>query len=183
MTNNYLLNQKACFTRWLFCFLILIGFGVTNVNAQFPAQLLNPAGDGGFENGSTFAANGWTVVNFPTATSPVNEWVVGTSTLTGMTAPFSGNRAFVSSTLGANNNYNASSSNHIYLYRDIVVPAGATFTTVTFDWVCTGELTWDIIQVFVAPTSITPVAGLHPGSGNAVIPADITGATQIGFVP
>ena len=34
--------------------------------------LISPTGDGGFANGGTFAANGWTAVNATT-----DNWVVG----------------------------------------------------------------------------------------------------------
>lgn len=37
--------------------------------------LIDPAGNGGFESGTDFAANGWTVVNG----TQVNPWQVGTA--------------------------------------------------------------------------------------------------------
>jgi len=48
-------------------------FAVTSIQAQ--TTIINPAGDGGFNNGSTFAANGWTVAN--QGVNP-SKWVVGT---------------------------------------------------------------------------------------------------------
>src|SRR5437870_13444864 len=61
-------------------------FFLTNLNRAFAIAMLfsssafaqttlvDPAGDGGFETGTTFAANGWTVVNGAT-----NKWFVGTA--------------------------------------------------------------------------------------------------------
>ena len=51
-------------------FLIFVSF---NIDAQ--TTIISPAGDGGFNNGSTFAANGWTVAN--QGVNP-SKWVVGT---------------------------------------------------------------------------------------------------------
>ena len=67
MTKNY--------TRNLVCLLIaLTALFSFNSNAQ--TTLINPLGDGGFNNGNTFAANGWTVAN--QGVSPV-KWAVGTA--------------------------------------------------------------------------------------------------------
>lgn len=53
--------------------------------------LISPTGDGGFENGSTFLANGWTTVNDVT-----NKWCVGT-----VSVPSAGtNAAFISNDIG-----------------------------------------------------------------------------------
>ena len=66
MTKNY--------TRNLVCLLFVLTALVSfNSNAQ--TTLINPLGDGGFNNGNTFAANGWTVAN--QGVNP-SKWVVGT---------------------------------------------------------------------------------------------------------
>src|SRR5215203_3121336 len=77
--------------------------------------LIDPAGDGGFENGNTFASNGWTVVNGNT-----NQWFVGN------VAPASAgiNAAYISnSPTGAAYSYTISSSSVVYFYRDVTFPA------------------------------------------------------------
>ena len=51
-------------------FLLLTVLSAAISNAQ--TTLISPTGDGGFENGATFLANGWTVVNGAT-----NQWFVG----------------------------------------------------------------------------------------------------------
>lgn len=48
---------------------------VLSITVQGQTTLISPTGDGGFENGATFAANGWTVENY-TGTN-TNAWYVG----------------------------------------------------------------------------------------------------------
>jgi hypothetical protein len=69
------------FGSWkLLCFTFLILF--ESISAFGQIVLLSPTGDGGFETGATFAANGWTTVN-PNA----SLWEVGTGAI-----QFAGNR-------------------------------------------------------------------------------------------
>ncbi|HMT30171.1 MAG TPA: hypothetical protein PKD91_12915, partial [Bacteroidia bacterium] len=158
--------------RWLVCLLFLTGLLTTNLFAQ--TTLIDPAGDGGFNNGSTFGTNGWTIAN----SAAVNQWVVGSSTVTGMNAPFSGNKAYVSNDAGASNSYNNTIIAVNYFYRDVTIPLGEPYLLYSFNWVCTGESTWDMIQVFVAPTSVTPTpTTTYPGSGLNV--TNLVGATFI----
>src|SRR5215212_7364969 len=84
--------------------------------AQSQTVLINPSGAGGFENGATFAANGWTLVNGAT-----NQWFVGT-----VATPSAGtNSAYVSNDVaGATYNYNNGASSTVFFYRDISFPAG-----------------------------------------------------------
>ncbi len=164
-------TKSAQFMRWLFLLLTVASFSV-NVNAQ---TLIDPAGDGGFNNGTTLASNGWTVANYASST---NQWVAGTAV---STAPFSGRSAYISNTGGTTNAYDNTSTNHVYFYRDVAIPSGSNYISLSFNLISNGEASWDMMQVFIAPTSVTPVAGPHPGSGTALIPTDITGATQLGF--
>ncbi len=152
-----------------FCFLMF-------QNVASGQTLVDPTGDGGFNNGTTFASNGWTVANFATST---NQWVVGSGVVT---APFAGRSAYISNNGGTSNVYDVASSNSCYFYRDIAIPAGATYIPLTYTFVSNGESTWDMIQVYIAPTTVTPVGSLHAGSGTAgPIPASLTGATQLAF--
>ena len=100
--------RKTKLIELVLLFVILL---IGNFNSFAQTLLINPALEGGFENGNTFAANGWSVSNFDG-----NPWIVG-------------------------------------------------------------EANWDIWQVFIAPTYITPVATSHPGNGNLTVPAVIEGAT------
>jgi hypothetical protein len=136
--------------------------------------LIDPAGDGGFTNGSTFAANGWTDAN-----STNNPWVIGTAIIG---TPYSGNSAYVSTDGGTTFSYNNASPCLNFFYRDITVPAGESKIILTFNWICNGESTWDLWQVFTAPTSIVPIGSTtYPGSGTNLVPSAIAGATFIGY--
>ena len=122
------------------------------VFVQGQTTLISPTGDGGFENGATFAANGWTTVNPATDT-----WQVGN-------VPVSSNGvncAYVSANGGAAWTYSQFSVfNHVY--RDVTIPAGENKVTLTFKWKVGGEGTttsdWDNLKVFLSPTSFTPTA-------------------------
>lgn len=158
-----------------FALLFLLSFfGSFSSNAQ--TVLINPTAEGGFELGSTFAANGWNVSNFtPVPTELPNPWIIKPITNGAIT----GNAAIISSN-GATPIYSISSSCTNYFYRDITVPAGQSKIKLDFNWLCGGESTWDMWQVFVAPTTITPIAALHAGTGAANVPAGINGATFVG---
>jgi hypothetical protein len=140
-----------------------------NPNAQ--TVLVDPAGAGGFELGADMAANGWTVSN-----SVNNPWVVGPLS----NGLITGNAAFISDN-GTTPNYAPANNSSNYFWRDVTVPAGEASIKLTFNWICNGESTWDMWQVFTAPTSITPVASTtYPGNGATTVPAAITGATWVG---
>ena len=136
--------------------------------------LISPTGDGGFESGADFASNGWTVSNCAN-----NPFVVGTAL---STAPFSNRSAYISNDAGTSNNYSNNSATLNYFYRDVTVPAGESIIKLTFNWVANGESTWDIFQVFTAPTTVTPVGvATYPGSGQTNVPSGISGATCVGY--
>ncbi|MEI6882285.1 MAG: hypothetical protein WCK82_13265, partial [Bacteroidota bacterium] len=134
-----------------------------------------PVSDGAFSNGASFAANNWSVSNGAT---PNHQWLV--SSAHGLGAPFAGNAAFVSDN-GTAYNYTPANNSNIFFWRDVTVPAGESIMNLTFNWNLQGESSWDLWQVFVGPTSITPVGNnTHPGSGTTNVPAPITGATYVG---
>lgn len=118
----------------------------TSANAQ--TTLINPATDGGFESGSSFAANGWTAVNAST-----NTWNVG-----GVPAWQTGsNAAYISNNGGGAWAYNTGVVQASHFYKDIAFPAGETGITLTFDIRTNGnDGNWDNLQVYVMNTSITP---------------------------
>lgn len=130
----------------------LVGLFCINTQAQI---LVDPAGDGGFESGTTFTANGWTVVNG----SQTNQWYVGTA------AVFAGTRAaYISNTGGGTNNYDINASSVVHFYRDITIPANST-VNLSFNWRGYGESGYDYLRVFVVPTTTTPTAGTQLTSG------------------
>ena len=151
---------------------MLLTLSVGTANAQ--TILIDPAAEGGFESGATFAANGWSVSN-----SANNPWVIGTAVTT---SPFAGNSAYISNNSGVANVYTPDNDANNFFWRAITVPAGQTKIALTFKWSCQGESNWDNWQVFYAPTTVVPVASAaHPGSGTTTVPAGIAGATFIGF--
>lgn len=141
----------------------------SNGNAQ--TVLIDPAGAGGFELGTTFAANGWTDAN-----SANNPWIVAPLT----NGLITGNAAFISDN-AATPNYTPANNSSNYFWRDVTVPAGETKITLSFNWICNGESTWDMWQVFVAPTTVVPTGTTaYPGNGPTTVPAGIAGASWVG---
>lgn len=158
------INRLQCLLILMFIMISMTLFGQT--------VLISPTGDGGFESGATFEANGWTVSN-----SANNPWVVGTGVAN---ASFTNRSAYISNDAGVSNNYSHATCVN-YLYKDITIPAGETKVRLSFNWVSNGESTWDLMQVFYSSTSITPTGSTtYPGSGLASIPSGISGATFIG---
>jgi hypothetical protein len=140
-----------------------------SIAASFAQTALSATGDGGFENGTTLAANGWTVVNAGT-----NAWYVGTAV-----AAFAGTKCvYISNNSGTANAYGTGTIQTSHFYRDIVIPAGASAINLSFQYRGKGELGWDRIAVFTAPTTVTPVAGVPQSTSSATNPA-ISGATLI----
>ncbi|MGR6087650.1 MAG: hypothetical protein ACU4F9_05725 [Arcticibacter sp.] len=147
--------------------------------------IVNPNGAGGFELGTTWAANGWTVVN---GTNATNRWFVGTAAtgLTGVNCAYVGTGA-------NNNNYDPLAISVNHFYRDVAIPAGQSNVTLNFSWKGYGESTFDYIRVYVVPTTTAPVVGTLLTSGqiggdynlsstwqNATItlPTNLAGTTQ-----
>ncbi len=153
---NYNLEKlptlKRVMSALLLVTLIIIA---TFENSAAQTVLINPTGNGGFESGTTFPANGWTVVNSGSG----NSWVVGT------VAKSAGARgAYISNNSGTSNNYTnfglfSTASRTVHFYRDVVFPAGETQITLSFKWRCNGEDGADYIKVSLAPTSVSPVTG------------------------
>jgi gliding motility-associated-like protein len=154
-------SYKATKRNWLsFVTLLVAMFSFVFVQGQ--TTLISPTGAGGFENGSTFAANGWTTVNPTTDTWSLGNVPVSAS---------GSNCAYVSANGGTSWTYSQTSVfNHIY--RDVTIPAGETKVVLSFKWKVGGEGTttsdWDNMKVFIAPTTLTPLAT-----------AAVTGAIQL----
>jgi hypothetical protein len=148
--------------------LSLLSFIALSYGSIAQTTLINPNGDGGFENGSTLTANGWTAVNDFT-----NKWEVGTATFAS-----GNNSAYISQDAGATNSYDNLDYQISHFYRDITFPANESKITLTFklrgDGDQVGATFWDKMMVFVASTTLTP-SNTAPFS-----PANtITGATRV----
>lgn len=92
----------------------------------------------------------------------VNKWVYGSAT---------GNPAgslYISNN-GTANAYNISSTSVVHAFRDIIVPAGSTDATLSFDWKCDGESSFDYLRVWLVPVSFNPVAGTQITAGGGRI--------------
>jgi hypothetical protein len=119
--------------------------------------LINPYGDGGFETGTTLAANNWNVVNAAT-----NAWTVGT-----IPTGFTNRSAYISNNGGAAWAFTNTSVTASHIYKDITFPPGESDITLSFNWKALGETSsWDAIIVYTCPTTITPVTGSPTGTGN-----------------
>jgi Ig-like domain CHU_C associated/PKD domain/Secretion system C-terminal sorting domain len=143
-------------------------------NAQ--TTLISPTGDGGFESGTTFAANGWTVTN-----AIVDGWALGNVPA----AVSAGSRAaYVSVDEGATWNYSQFST-ILHLYKTVTVPAGETKLTLSFKWKVGGEgLTtsdWDNLKVFLVPTTANaPTQGVSQSTLNQLVgPQAISGMYKL----
>jgi hypothetical protein len=156
--------------------LLILGLSVTKLYAQ--TTLIDPTGDGGFENGTTFASNGWSVVNG----TVTNKWnIVAASTPTAGTKA-----AYISNDNGVTNTYDNGSACRVHFYRDITFPAGETVIKLTFKWKATGEGLYDYLTVATMPTSVTPVVNspIATGASNwTAIPTTYSGAAIVSTLP
>ncbi len=120
--------------------------------------IINPTTDGGFESGSTFAANNWT----STSGLP-NYWTVGTNA----TAGFSGtNAAYITNTLSATTHtYDITALSRSHFYRDVTIPAGETNIKLTFSWMGMGESANDQMKVWTTSTAFTPTVSANITAG------------------
>jgi len=176
---NYNASAKKAWSLWLrlVCFFIVSTFSLP---ASQATVLINPAAEGGFENGNTFTLNGWTAANLGGATA--NAWYLGTS-VTNLPTGYSNRVAFISNDGGLTNTYNNGNNTASHFYRDVTLPAGEATLNLSFDWSNVGEDGWDYVMVSIAPTT-TAVTGssTYPGSGptsNGIANSTVIGAFQM----
>lgn len=151
--NQAITLKVACCKTNVMLWLALLFFGVLSAVGQ--TVLISPTGDGGFENGTTFTDNGWSVSN---GGNTLKVWQIGTgkSGYTGSRAAFIGDNA---TTVGT-----TTSARVVHLYKSITIPAGATNIALSFkykqetaDYLATGPTFYDYIAVYTS-TSV-PVGG------------------------
>jgi hypothetical protein len=134
-------------------------------NGQSQTVLINTGSEGGFEAGTDFTANGWTVVN---GTAP-NKWFLGT-----VPTGFTNRVAYISNdAAGAAWAYANGSISIVHFYRDVTIPVGETEVKLNFKWQALGESgAFDALMVSVAPTSYVPAASTTSlGTGTLASPA------------
>ena len=149
--------------------LVVLFAGLFNIANAQTVTVISPTGDGGFETGTTFPANGWTVV------SPATQfWRVGTAA-TG----FSGSRGAYWGT-ALSNTYTNTTSRTGHFYRDVTIPAGATNVVLSWSLRGTGETGWDRLLVYTAPTTVTPTTSA-PISNSTVLSGATLRYTQASF--
>ncbi len=157
-------SYKATKRNWLsFVTLLVAMFSFVFVQGQ--TTLISPTGAGGFENGSTFAANGWTAVN-----STSNAWFLGAAS-----TPFAGSRsAYISNDNGTTWGYSTTTTSTSHFYRDVTVPAGEEAINLSFQWKGSGESGWDRLLIYTAPTTLNPEVNVPVSNSNV-----LTGATLV----
>jgi len=139
-------------------------FSALLVNFSTFAQttIINPTGDGGFENGGSFLANGWLVTN--DANAALNNWYVGATPVA-----FGGSNAgYISNTSGATWAYSNSTTSTTHFYRDVTVPAGEPVISLNFQWKGSGESGWDRLLIYTAPTTLNPEVNVPVSNSNVL---------------
>ncbi len=152
-------------------------FSLIQLNAT---KIIDPDGDGGFNLGSTFTDNGWTVVN-GSATSTQNQWTIGSCDKTLFGA---NNVAYITNntTTQAYSYTNNGPMYIVHFYKTVTFPAGETNIKLAFNWKCNGgSYGYDGFQVSLANTTVTPAASATAQSG-AVTAAIVTNSTYVGNV-
>lgn len=128
--------------------------------------LIDPAGAGGFESGTTFPLNGWTAVG-----TTGNQFRLGT-----YVPGYGGNRcAFVSNSATAWSSDNQAAYRHIY--RNVTFPANETEIILTFLYKTNIAQTTlaDGFTVRLVPTGTTPTTTGYP-AGDLIYPGLLEGA-------
>ncbi len=124
--------------------------------AMMPAQtvLIDPTGDGGFENGATFGANGWMVT-----TGATNQWVVGVA------SRHAGNQGGYISPDGVSHDYYSQSPSTSHFYRDVTFPADQPMILLRFQF--KGGTSYPIagMRVYLVSTETVPVNGVELTEG------------------
>lgn len=151
-----LLREKniISFTKTIVSVAILMFLSLHN---QTLAQTvhISPTGNGGFESGTTFSANGWSNTS---STSTRNQWVLGTGA-----SGYSGSRcAYVTNNTAASpppNTYSIDANRRTHFYRDITIASGESDITLSFSWKGNGQTGQDMLRVWAVPTSYTPAYG------------------------
>ncbi|MDV6170359.1 choice-of-anchor L domain-containing protein [Flavobacterium sp. DG1-102-2] len=115
-----------------------IAFATTQISAQLPYT-------------DDFSAPQWTLNNG----TQVNTWQINATANTGA----SGSALFVSNDNGLNNLYTITAGSVVQAYRDIQIPANATFCDFAFEWKGIGQAGSDYVRAYLVPTTLPLVPG------------------------
>lgn len=106
----------------------------------------------------------WTLVNG----TQTNKWYIGTAANNGGT-----NGLYVTNDNGTTNAYSNGSTSSVYAYRTLTLSAGSVYS-LSFDWKAYGESGWDLMRVWLVPSSTTLSNSSNYRSSN--IAGDVLGA-------
>jgi hypothetical protein len=164
--NEALATKKSTSFKGLLSMIVVAFFA--SISMQGQTTLISPTGDGGFENGSTFAANGWTVVN-----SSTDSWV-----LDAVPAASNGARcAYISSTPSTTATWTYSQFSVVqHMYYDVTIPANQSVVTLSFKWKAGGEgsgtsdydnlkVFWSTVTNIGVPVANTAISSTYQVSG------------------
>jgi hypothetical protein len=138
---------------------------------------ISPFVGGAFDDGNTFAANGWTVVNSPGK----NKWVIGSETY--FSAP---NSAYISVDGNpANYSYDSATAHISHFYQLVTIPANAFNVVLSFQ--LKGHNEFDVenltlhdgLNIYADPTLTVPVADALPNSDYMVYPQFAASETYV----
>jgi len=93
----------------------------------------------------------WAVVN----AAQTNYWIAGAAIAT------DGTRSMYITNDGTANAYTPSSAASVsHIYRDIQFPSSTTGFTLSFDWKCVGESSYDFLKVYLVDINTNPISGV-----------------------
>lgn len=140
--------------------------------------LIIPGGDGGFQLGPTFEANGWAVNN-----DEFNYWVVGTAVNGAAGLYTSGNNqaAYISNSGGSSNSYALDVSAVSSFSREVVFPSGYTQIVLKFSYRVEGSNAGDNLRVSLQPAGFEQafrMEGPYFKEAAIILPSSLAGTTQ-----
>ncbi|MDV6167799.1 fibronectin type III domain-containing protein [Flavobacterium sp. DG1-102-2] len=112
--------------------------------SQVPTALPFIQNFDGADTGGMTLANG----------TQVNKWFVGTAVSNSPTKSL-----YISNDNGVTNAYANGTTAYVHAYKTIQMPATVDQLSLSFDWRCFGESTYDFVKVWVVPDSFTPAPG------------------------
>ncbi|HOY85570.1 MAG TPA: choice-of-anchor J domain-containing protein [Candidatus Syntrophosphaera sp.] len=115
-----------------------------------------------FEEDWESGSDGWTIVNG----AQTNQWHLGTATYSS-----AGHSMYISNNAGTSNAYTLTATSVAHVYRDITFTSDVDEFTLEFDYRGYGEVIgeniYDAMDIYILPTSVTPVAGTDLYAANS----------------
>lgn len=141
----------------------------TNTWVAGPSFTTNSA-PSAFPFTDNFETSNWTFVNG----TQTNKFYVGTPETSG-NITFDNSKLFISNN-GTKAEYGAT-TNHTYVYKDVILPTDLTLAKLTFKWLAAGESNpWDYGRFYITTTDVTPEAGIEIDRITPTVPNSIFNA-------